>query len=136
MSLAKINDDKPAVLMQLSLVRAKFCELTSLDLNQSNNPPSGFLTGLLSFLDTMMDMPMATLVEKIPLSELVKKALCGEVNLFSHCLQLAIAFEKGDWSSISTLSSSLKLSEDNLHRHYQQAIKWASALEKSVKRED
>jgi len=136
MTLAKVSDDKPAALMQLSLVRAKFCELVSLDLNQANNPPSGFLTGLLSLLDVMMEMPMQALVDKIPLIELVKSALCGSPNIFRNCLQLAIAFEKGDWSSISTLSSSLKLSENDLHSHYHYAIRWATALEQSVKREE
>jgi EAL and modified HD-GYP domain-containing signal transduction protein len=81
-------------------------------------------------------MPMQSLVDKIPLIELVKSALCGSPNIFRNCLQLAIAFEKGDWSSISTLSSSLKLSENDLHSHYHYAIRWASALEQSVKREE
>src|SRR5690606_11897514 len=54
LALANLNDNKPPELIHLSLVRAKFCELVADSKGEFNNPPMGFLVGLLSMLDALL----------------------------------------------------------------------------------
>ena len=98
LALAKLREGKPIELMHMSLVHAKFCELISLNLKQKENPPTGFLTGLFSLLDTILEQKMSSLVEKLPVADSVKAALLGKGNLLRDCLVTARAFEVGNWA--------------------------------------
>ena len=95
LALANLSDDKPLELLHLSLVRAKFCDLVGAEKNIGNNPPTAFLVGLFSMLDALLDQKMETLLEKMPLVDEVKDALCGEQNDLSIFLLLVKAFESG-----------------------------------------
>lgn len=127
--LANISQDQPPELLRMSLVRAKFCELVSITLKESENPPTGFLTGLLSMLDAMLEQPMAELVQKIPVSDKVIDALCGRENLLRDCLKLVQNFERADWSRIRTTAAKYNLNQSLLHSFYHEALKWARNME-------
>ena len=73
LALANLNDGQPTELLQMALVRAKFCELVFSQLKDSDNPLKGFLTGLLSLLDAIMEQRIDDLVSKVPISDDVKK---------------------------------------------------------------
>jgi EAL and modified HD-GYP domain-containing signal transduction protein len=132
LALAKLREGKPIELMHMSLVRAKFCELISLTLKQKENPPTGFLTGLFSLLDTILDQEMSSLVEKLPVADSVKAALLGEENLLRDCLVTARAFEVGNWPSIEKLGQRLNIDNNLLHGFYHEAIKWGHAMQASA----
>ncbi len=128
LALANLSKGQPTELMQMSLVRAKFCELVSLALKQRENPPTGFLTGLLSLLDALMEKPMEDLMKKIPVTESVKDALCGKQNLLKDCLLLVKYFESANWGGIKSLSTKHKLKQTLLHAFYNESIKWGRAM--------
>jgi EAL and modified HD-GYP domain-containing signal transduction protein len=132
LALAKLREGKPIELMHMSLVRAKFCELISLTLKQKENPPTGFLTGLFSLLDTILDQEMSSLVEKLPVADSVKAALLGKENLLRDCLVTARAFEVGNWPSIEKLGQRLNIDNNLLHGFYHEAIKWGHAMQASA----
>jgi EAL and modified HD-GYP domain-containing signal transduction protein len=131
-ALANLSNDQPMELLQMSLVRAKFCEFVALALNDSGNPPVGFLTGLLSILDTLMQQDMSSLVEKIPLSDNVKVALCGGDNILKDCLQLVQYIEQANWQGLKRLANKLGLKQTLLHNFYTESIKWARAMQQST----
>ena len=132
LSLAKLSDGQPEELLNMSLVRARFCELIVLALQQQHTENSGFLTGMLSLLDTLMQREMRELVDNLPLPTEVSNALCGENNQLKECLQLVNAFERGQWSVVRSLGNAFGLSQKQLHEIYVSALAWSSALQKEV----
>lgn len=132
LALANLGAEQPREIIQMSLVRAKFCELVSIVLKEQENPPTGFLTGLLSLLDTIMQQPMGDLMERIPVSDNVKSALCGSQNLLRDCLMMVKFFEQGNWKELRVLAQKHNLKQTLLHNLYNEAIKWAMAMHNSA----
>ncbi|MCU7554534.1 EAL domain-containing protein [Alteromonas sp. ASW11-19] len=132
LALANLSDGQPSELMQMSLLRAKFCELVSLELHLEENPPTGFLTGLLSMMDAMMEQDMEGLMQKVPVADEVKDALCGRQNLLFDCLAVVQHIEHGNWAGIKRFSAKHQLKQTLVHHFYNEAIKWARAMHSSV----
>lgn len=135
LALANLSEGQPSELMHMSLVRAKFCELMSLALNEKENPPTGFLTGLLSMLDAIMEQQMSELMEKIPIADEVRAALCGQQNLLRDCLVLVQWFEQGNWAGVKKMSIKHGIRQQLLHAFYNEAIKWSVAISMSTQPE-
>lgn len=133
LALANLGDSKPPELVHLSLVRARFCELAATAKKESDNPPKGFLVGLFSLLDALLDQQMADLMNKIPISDELKSALCGMQNNLLNYLALARAFENGDWRRVKLLSQKIELDQRTLHSFYNESIKWGKAMTLSIK---
>lgn len=133
LALANLSGDHSGELLNMSLVRARFCELTILTLQQKDQENTGFLTGMLSLIDTLMQQEMRSLVEKLPLPKKVTAALCGEKNELKTCLRLSNAFESGHWGVVKKLSGELNINQKVLHENYLQALRWAHALQQEVR---
>ncbi|WP_100644350.1 EAL and HDOD domain-containing protein [Alteromonas facilis] len=132
LALANLSEGKPIELMHMSLVRAKFCELVSILLKEQENPPMGFLTGLFSLIDTILDQSMESLVEKIPLTDNVKEALIGNDNVLRKCVNIARAFEVGNWPAVERFSKENGIELNLIHSFYNEAIKWGQAMKQSA----
>ncbi|CAA0330254.1 EAL domain-containing protein (fragment) [Alteromonas infernus] len=132
LALANLSDGQPSELMQMALVRAKFCELVFTELKDSDNPLKGFLTGLLSLLDAMMEQRIDDLVSKVPISDDVKGALCGNPGMLRHCLTLAQFFERAKWAGIQQFAAKYNIKQSLLHSYYNEAIKWAKHIHQSA----
>jgi EAL and modified HD-GYP domain-containing signal transduction protein len=132
LALANLSDEKPLELLHLSLVRAKFCDLLGTEKNIGNNPPTAFLVGLFSMLDGLLDQQMGYLIEKLPLVDEVKEALCGGQNDLSMFLMLVKAFESGNWLKVIRLSKTLELDQKLLHSLFNKAILWSNGVRKSI----
>ena len=133
LALANLGDSKPVELLHLSLVRAKFCDLMAQSKSMSDNPPKGFLVGLFSLLDALLDQPMLSVVEKLPLSEDVKDALCGHENELKKFLSLIRAFERGYWKGVSNISEQLSIDLKMTQAFYNESLKWGIAMKQIVK---
>ena len=132
LALANLGDNKPVELIHLSLIRAKFCDLMGQAKSLSNNPPTGFLVGLFSLLDSLLDQPMQDIVEKLPIGENVKAALCGDENELRQFLALIKAFESGYWVGVAKISNQLSLDLRMTQAFYNESLKWGIAMRKSV----
>lgn len=132
LALANLGDNKPVELIHLSLVRAKFCELIGQAKSLSNNPPTGFLLGLFSLLDALLDQSMQSIVEKVPIGENIKTALCGDENELRQYLSLIRAFEAGYWNGVANISKQLSLDLKMTQAFYNESLKWAIAMKQSV----
>ena len=132
LSLANLSDGQPGEILSMSLVRARFCELILVAMKDQSKPNSGFLTGMLSLIDTLMEQEMRELVNKLPLPADVSGALCGENNHLKQCLQLANAFERGQWGKVRAISTRFGLTQKQLHETYINALSWAAALQNEV----
>lgn len=128
LALANLNDGQPTELMQMALVRAKFCELVYTEIHSNDDPLTGFLTGLLSLLDAMMEQNIEDLVSKVPISDSVKDALCGQPGLLRNCLTLGQYFERAKWGGIQQFANKYEIKQNLLHSYYNEAIKWAKHM--------
>ncbi|MCH2058234.1 MAG: EAL domain-containing protein [Thalassotalea sp.] len=125
LALANLSENKPTEIMQMALVRAKFCELVYSQLYADKDPLTGFLTGLLSLLDAMMEQNIDELVRKVPVSDEVKNALCGVPSALRHCLTLSQFFERAKWTGVRAFAVKYNVKQNLLHSYYSDAMKWA-----------
>ncbi len=117
---------KTSDLVLSALVRGRFGEL------MSSQVPHGesdlFLLGLLSLIDAMLEMPMADILERIPLDHPTKAVLLGQASNLRPMFQLILAHESGDWESVASLCQTLQLDSEMVAAHYWEAQQWAREL--------
>lgn len=132
LAMANLSDDKPIELIHLSLVRAKFCDLLGTEKGIGINPPTAYLVGLFSVLDALLDQNMELLIEKLPVVDDIKIALCGGQNNLSMYLLLAKAFESSNWLKIIRISKFLEIDQIRLHSLFNEAILWSNGIRRSI----
>lgn len=124
--LAAIASDKPAELLRVALLRARFCELLSLPLVSREEQGDFFLLGLFSVIDACLNQPMELVVADLPLAPEVKAGLLGADNLHGRVFQCVSAFEQADWAAVTGLADSLKLPAEFVGESYRQSVEWVS----------
>ncbi|MBH0069104.1 MULTISPECIES: EAL and HDOD domain-containing protein [Pseudoalteromonas] len=122
---------KPAELMQVCIVRARFCELVAKKVNKSQSGEA-FLTGLFSLLDAILDQPMSLLVEKLPFPDEIKTALLGDKNTLYYILNVVKAYETGSWWALEQAVLLLNIDSAILPPLYQQSVDWADSYKNNI----
>ena len=125
-ALSSLANDKPAELVELGLVRARFCENLRPLLGQG--PEAGeelFLLGLFSVLDACMDMPITDALKELAVPARVKGALSGVPGSMRDVLDLVLAFERADWDAIDAKGQAIN--RDVLLGAYLASLDWAHA---------
>jgi len=117
---------KPGALVLSALVRARFCELAGARILRSE--ADLFLMGILSLMDTILEMPMARVVQALPLSQECSAALLGKESQLQPVYQLMLAQEAGDWAAVNRLVAEYRLDESDLAEDHLQAMRWAQEL--------
>ncbi len=118
--------DKTSDLVLAALVRGCFGELLASRVPQGESDL--FLLGLLSRIDAMLEIPMAEVLEKIPLDRATKAVLLGQPSALRPVFQLMLAHESGEWEAAGALSENLHLDSEEVASCYWQAQKWARDL--------
>jgi c-di-GMP-related signal transduction protein len=123
---------KPDELMTVPLVRGRFCELLAPLAGMPGHANDLFLLGLLSVMDAILDQPLATILEELPVRHEIKDALIARTGLYWNLLEIATAHECADWQAISALAMRLEIREDQIPEIYVSAVDWASALRRDA----
>jgi c-di-GMP-related signal transduction protein len=110
-------------LLLSGLVRARFCEL-ALPANQAHGTDL-FLLGLLSVMDSVLEIPMVRVLESVPVAQEIKAALLGQPSSLRPLYLLVLAMESGDWQAIPALAQQFHLSEGEVAERYWEAMRWA-----------
>ena len=98
LTLASLSN-KPEAVMQNALIRGKMCEeLASLSGNKSDN---FFLIGILSNLDSLLDIPLDEALSHLPLADDIIAAILDKQGLGGEALRCVISYEHWNISSIS-----------------------------------
>ncbi len=127
-AMTSLASGKPDELIRESIVRARFCENLA-DLGPSEADRSKlFMLGLFSLIDAIMDDTMESLMEKLPLSGEIKKALVQRVGTLAEYLCLIESYQKGAWAEVSERSQRLGLLEDRLPECFLNSLAWAESL--------
>jgi EAL and modified HD-GYP domain-containing signal transduction protein len=117
------GQNKSSELVTLALVRARFCELLSPKIQHGDSDL--FLLGLLSLIDTILEIPMATVLESIALDQETKSVLSGGASRLRPLYQLMLAQESGEWHQAGELTRQLQLDDNDVAATYWQAVQWA-----------
>lgn len=128
---AHTTGKKPAELMQVCVVRARFCELVAKKVNKSQSGEA-FLTGLFSLLDAILDQPMSLLVEKLPFPDEIKTALLGDKNTLYYILNVVKAYETGSWWALEQAVLLLNIDSAILPPLYQQSVDWTDSYKNNI----
>jgi EAL and modified HD-GYP domain-containing signal transduction protein len=113
----------PEELLQTALVRAHFCEMISRHLQRGQS--EYFLLGLLSLIDAILGMPMATVLEGLPVDREIKATLLGHNSSLQPLYQLMLAQEAANWQRCSELAARAHIPEEEVARAYVSSVQWA-----------
>jgi c-di-GMP-related signal transduction protein len=117
------GQDKSSDLVLAALVRARFCELLSPKIQHGDSDL--FLLGLLSLMDTILEIPMRQVLDNVPIDQECKAVLLGATSRLRPFYQLVLAQESGEWAAVRDLTTELHLSEADVSVAYWQGMQWA-----------
>jgi len=80
----------------------------------------------------MLEVPMQTVLEKIPLDTATKAVLLGQPSVLRPVFQLMLAHESGEWEAAAGLSGGLRVDADEVAACYWQAQQWARELSMEI----
>lgn len=123
----------PDELVSMSVIRGRCCELIAND-SWSGAFDDGFLLGACSLFDAILDVPMTTVLQHLPLPEQTDAALRGADNHSRRLLDAVIAYERGQWETFFTLSAEADIDARVVPAAYQQAITWFDAMQQATSR--
>jgi EAL and modified HD-GYP domain-containing signal transduction protein len=128
-AMSSLNSEKPDELIRESMVRARFCEGIGVQGGFGKNPAELFTLGLFSLIDAIMDAPMASLMEPLPLSDAIKEALIHRNGKYGYILRLVEQYEHGDWAEVDALAGAVGLDPTLIPGCYVEALSMADQLQ-------
>ncbi len=123
--VSEMNGEQSAEILQMALLRARFCELAAGKSNQ--DAAEQYLLGMMSLLPAMLGAPMEEIVPNLPLRGPICDALTGTLNAERSLLSWLECHERGDWSSCDAIVSAHRLNSKALVQCYEEAVLWAAA---------
>lgn len=128
---AQISSDKPAELMRMSMTRARFAEgLANIDGKVDTG--KAFLTGLMSLMDAILDEPITSVMEKLPLAKEIKDALVENSGVLAEYMTLIKYYEAAQWQQANQAMSQLGIASDKVPDAYHTAVQWANEQMKAL----
>jgi len=131
-SVGVLADGKPDELMVVPLVRGRFCELLAPLAGMPGHASDLFLLGLLSVMDAILDKPLDSILEELPVRKEIKDALQAQTGLYWQLLEIAIAHERADWERVSALVSETGMDEEKVSSLYVSAVDWSTDLRRNI----
>ncbi len=113
-------ENKPQELMRMALVRARMCELLSGERSQ-DEAATFFTVGLFSALDALLDSPLETLLEELPVSQEIREALLHRAGDAGKALHCVLAYERCDFAEVEFAGASA----NDLAGLYADAVEWS-----------
>ncbi|MGH4118235.1 EAL and HDOD domain-containing protein [Clostridium sp.] len=129
--MKNIGSAKPDVLLQNSLIRAKFCELIALNSFLRNISDDAYLMGMLSLIDVILEKPLNEILNEVMVADGVREALTSsKTSGLANILNTVKAYEEGNWDEVLTYSEEFELSEGVLSRAYLESCQWVNEVNK------
>ncbi len=128
LAMSGVAADKPAELVRISLIRARFGELLAPHFHPQLDAHQVFLTGMFSLLDVALDKSKEELFTEIPVADEIKQSILTTSGPYSDLLVLYHAYEYADWDAVSTWSATHNFSSRVIGESYLAANKWYKDL--------
>jgi c-di-GMP phosphodiesterase len=121
LTLASLSTKSQAIL-QTSLIRGNMCEQLAKLVGEKAD--HYFLVGILSSLDSILDIPIEEALEQLPLSNIVKKAILNKEGLAGEVLECVINYEQWNLPGMHYKDVDQKL----ISEAYFKSINWAKEV--------
>ncbi|HYB30155.1 MAG TPA: HDOD domain-containing protein [Solirubrobacteraceae bacterium] len=109
----------PRELSVVGLTRARMCELLGSD-HRDVAGDQLFTVGLLSVADALLDVPLETIVEELPLADEVSGALLRRAGPAGTILDAVVSYERGEFDAATLMSHRRGIASS-----YRDALGWA-----------
>ena len=119
--LRVMSQKKPGEIINLSLIRAVFCEEIAEIIGYVNSF-NFFIMGMFSILDIMLDCTMEEALQEIPVSNEIKDALLGIDNEYKQILNLVLSYEQGNFKKVLEISKSYNIDPREITWSYIKAL--------------
>jgi EAL and modified HD-GYP domain-containing signal transduction protein len=116
-------EQPPHALMSTALVRARTCELI-LEPYDDDIAAHGFTAGMFSLLDAVLGTPMEQILNELPLSSEIARAIMEHEGVAGKALAKTIAYERGEFDS-PVLAGHAR---GAMTIAYTDAVRWADSL--------
>lgn len=121
------NKARTYSLIEISMVRAKLCELIARATGRKN-AEEYFLVGMFSMIGVILNRPFESILTALPLSKTVSDTILGEETEMTYHFRLATAVERMEVGLIEELTQHLEVSKCRLQQAYNDAQLWALQL--------
>lgn len=128
LALSNLSADDNHELLKISVVRARFCDQLAALNQEQNNPPAAFLTGLFSLVDALLEQPLNTILDDLPILPSIKSALLAHDGRLGQYLALAKACELADWTLQQQLAERAMLTILDISPLYLESVCWAEQM--------
>jgi EAL and modified HD-GYP domain-containing signal transduction protein len=126
--LAQTTGAAPSFALVEALVAGLFSEALARIAGQPELANVCLLAATLSHMDRLLGVPMAEVLERVPVDAVVQAALTDGSGPVGPFVQLTRAFQAGDWGQTGALVEQLSLSEETLQLLYRRAVVSAEQL--------
>lgn len=127
-AMTSFSAGAPDELVAMATLRGRTCEIVA-NADVSGTLGDGFLLGMCSLLDAILEVPMSGILAHLPLPEEADAALRGRDNHSRRLLDCIIAYEHGDWDHYMALAAKAGLGPNVVPSAYGQALKWYEHVE-------
>jgi EAL and modified HD-GYP domain-containing signal transduction protein len=126
-ALSVLAPEKPPELLELGLLRARFCETLArvVDGGVREAAEEMFLAGLFSVLDALLDLPLEDALREAGVPDRVKAALLGAPGPWRDLLELAFAYERGEWEDVTKILDGLGIEARAVAQVFVDSADWA-----------
>ncbi|WP_456386207.1 EAL and HDOD domain-containing protein [Desulfolithobacter sp.] len=127
--VSEMASNKPAELVRLALIRARFCE--QLAIGSSHHQVTSnqlFLLGIFSLIDAILDTPMKNIVRRVPLGEDIVLALTEKKGPYAPYLAVVTSYEKKDAKKCLAALKSIGVEPHLVAPMYVHAVKFVTRV--------
>jgi EAL and modified HD-GYP domain-containing signal transduction protein len=118
-------------LLMLATTRGRLMEVLAQRLRPGQHQVAevAFTAGIMSLMDVLFGIPMADIVEQIPVSDEIRTALTGRTGFFGELLRLAESIEQADGHDfvLPTLKA-LAITGDDMMELEMSAFQWSDSV--------
>jgi EAL and modified HD-GYP domain-containing signal transduction protein len=130
--LRELGEDAPKELFRRCLIRAKMAEGIAPWVGMEIQAQELFLMGMFSLAEALTNVPLARVLEGLPLSQDVKMALLAQGGPFGLVYETVEQYERGQWERLSESTAALNMDENALPALFSTAVQWADAALSSL----
>ncbi len=112
--------DAPHELLVTALVRARMCQLLS-GAERETDGDDYFTVGLFSVADALVDAPMESVIDALPFTVAVARALVARTGPLGQMLDCVLAYERADFDAVVAFGIPIEAADTA----YRRAIPWA-----------
>lgn len=121
-----------ALAARTAVVRGRLCELLGQRRLDREAQDELFITGLFSMAEPLLEVPIARLLELLPMPLAVHKALLDRSGPYAPFLQLAEASERDDFDAIANSAGLMGFSPEEINLAQLQALTWAEEWSSTI----